>query len=218
MTVSMGLAMVAAGVTAASVAELRRAHADFAKTKVEYTLAEAQQRGVVDLLRNTAAGRLAWKLDTDLGEASLLAEPEYAKASFTAAAKADDRLLNRLGVQDTDALKARLAEPPPETGGQAWIVGLDGARLWRVCAPSLVSRYGQGETLALAESSPPAGQGFSWRPGEVWRVRASLAGWVEDRIVRLTGDDQGPAAIIERRFARDEKGEGRCEAVFSQAE
>ena len=218
MTVSMGLAMVAAGLTAASVAELKRARADFAKTKVEYLLAEAQQRAVVDILRNTVDGRLTWKVDTDQGQASLLAEPEYAKASFTAAAKTEDGLLHRLGVQDPYELKARLAETQLATGAQTWIAELDDAPLWRACTPSVISHYGQGHDLALARSSPPAGQGFSWRPGEVWRVRASLSGWVDDRIVRLTGDDQGPAVIIERRFGRAGKGDEQCEAVFSQAE
>jgi hypothetical protein len=216
MAVSMGLAMVAAGLIVASVAELRRTRAELEKTKIEDALHEAQVRAVLVLLQNSASGRLSWNVDTDLGQARILAEPEYAKASFGKAAAADDKVLEQLGVEDPDELKFRLSQTAPTLGDQAWLVGLDSAVLWRACAPSLISRYGQGEALTLARASVPTSQGFSWRPGEVWRLRATLNGWADDRIVRLTGDDQSPAEIIERHMLHTQGEDDRCEAAFSK--
>jgi hypothetical protein len=212
----MGLAMVAAGFTVASVAELKRTRAEFEKAKIEDALHEAQVRAVLGLLQNTASGRLSWSVDTDLGRARVLAEPEYAKASFAKAAAADDKVLEQLGVEDPDELKSRLSQTPPASGDQAWLVGLDSAVLWRACAASLVSRYGQGEALTLVSASTPNSQGFSWRPGEVWRVRATVNGWADDRIVRLTGDDQSPAVIIERHMLHTQGEDDRCETAFSK--
>ena len=217
MTVSMGLAMVAAGLMAVSVAELRRSRGEFAKTKVEYALDEAQARAVIGILQNGVAGRLSWEVETASGQAKVLAEPEYPKASLAVAAQSDDKLLERFGVQDPDELKARLTQTPPNAGDQAWIAELDPAPLWRACAPSLISRYGQGDALTVAAPSPPNSQGFSWRPGEVWRVKATLQGWGDDRIVRLTGDDRAPAVTIERRFSRPQREDDQCDAVFAKS-
>jgi hypothetical protein len=216
MTVSMGLAMIAAGLTAASVAELKRTRSEFAKTRTEYGLQEAQDLAAVSMLNNGQSGRLSWSVTTDSGEARVLAEPEYRKASFATAAAVDDELLQQLGVQDPLELKARLAQMPSVTGGQAWIAGLDSARLWRACAPSLISRYGQADKLGLSKSSPPNSQAFTWRPGEVWRVRTTLNGWTDDRIVRFTGNDQHPAVTVERRFMKSQAEDDQCEAVLSQ--
>ena len=216
MTVSMGLAMIAAGLTVASVAELKRTRLEFAKTKTEYALQQAHVRAVADLLINGATSRSSWRVDTDAGQAVVMAEPEYAKASFAKAADLDDKPYVQLGVRDPEALKGRLTQTPPAAGGQSWIASLDAAGLWRACAPSLISRFGRGDTFVLAKSTTPTGQGFSWRPGEVWRVRTSINGWADDRIVRFTSRDQAPALTLERRFIRRSKEEDQCESLFSK--
>ncbi len=216
MTVSMGLAMVAAGLMAASATELKRERTELAKTRTEYALDEAQHRAVLGLLQNDVAGRLRWQVETDLGSATVLAEPEYAKASLSKSAAADDRVFERLGVDDADELKAQLRQSPPEAGGQAWLASLDPAPLWRACAPSMISRYGGGDTLVVGRVGSPDQRGFFWRPGEVWRVKTSLKGWADDRIVRFTGDDQSPAATIERRFLRTDGRDDLCDTIFSQ--
>ena len=135
-----------------------------------------------------AATRLRWSLSALAGHVDVLAEPEAAKAGYAVAAELTDGELAKLGVADPTAFRARL-NGESSSDGVIPIQDLDAAALWQACAPSLISRYGQSETLALAAPQAPNARRFAWRAGNVWRIRvASPDGWSDDRLVRFTGD------------------------------
>jgi hypothetical protein len=212
--VSLALAMVATAVTTGGVMQLRLAHADLARAQVESTLDGEQQRGVLVLLGGGPPARFRWASSTGDG-VQMLAEPEAAKLSVGSASGIDDTTLSKLAVTDAEALRSRLkslsASAQPED-----IEAEDFAPLWRACARSLVSPLGSAtQTPRLRSQSPKTGL-QAWRIAEVWRMRATSAdGWVDDRLVRFTGDPARPAAIVERRLYRSNGGGDRCDAILS---
>lgn len=218
MIASMSLAMVAAALATAGVSELRRARAEHGKLADGYALEAAQRLAALEILQNGAQGRLSWSIESPSGEIGVLAEPEWAKETLAAAGKDEDHALIRFGVRNPSALADRLAAADFARADEAWIEGLDPAPLWRRCAASMISRFGGSPKLALAQAETPDHKGFAWRPGEVWRVRASLAdGWVDDRVVRFTGDALQPMSTIERRVSRRKNEEAACAPLITPA-
>lgn len=216
MVASMSLAMVAAALAAAGVAELKRAQGEHGKLEARYALEAAQRLAALEILQDGIQGRLSWSLEGPHGPVRILAEPESIKASLEAAGKDDDRGLERFGVSNPSALGARLADAEFARADQAWIETLAASPLWRGCANSMISRFGLARKLELTASAQPDRKGFSWRPGEVWRVRASLAGgWTDDRVVRFTGDALQPTATIERRVMRTNGEEATCAQLMT---
>ncbi|MFZ4608075.1 MAG: hypothetical protein ACOYM5_17665, partial [Caulobacter sp.] len=123
----------------------------------------------------------------------------------------EDGELLGLGGASIGAIRARLRALALSGADASEIPRLAAAPLWRACAPSLMSPYGQATALSLPASAQPAPGRFAWRAGEVWRLRALAPdGWADDRIVRLTGDSQHPAAIIERVLVRGQRGGEPC--------
>jgi hypothetical protein len=209
--VSLALAMVAAAMTTAAVSELRFAHADLARTQANYALDAAQTRAALGLIATASRGRLRWMLP-DGGE--VLAEPEVDKLDLADAARLDDATLARLGVADPDRLRGRLADLG---GADAADIGMaDAAPLWRACARSIVSPIGTATKIVYAAAAAPSSPGVDWRIGQVWRIRTALAsGWVDDPLVRFTGDPLDPAAIVERKMALGGQEGGRCDGIFA---
>ncbi len=214
MALCLGLVMIAAAMMTLALGELARSRALLRRTQSEYALMGAQRRASLDLMNNAAVVRLRWTTPSGDGMAEVLAEPEYGKASYAAVLAADDKLLARLDVTDLqplrDRLQALIANPQ-----SASIADLDSSPLWKACAPSLASRFGQAAELTLTVPVAPDNRGFSWRAGEVWRLAVTGEdGWVDDRIVRFTGDVSNPTATIARRFARSSKEDTRCDSAF----
>jgi hypothetical protein len=209
--VSLALAIVAAAMTTAAVSELRFAHADLARTQDQYALDAAQTRAALGLIATTSRGRLRWMLPEG---AEILAEPEADKLGLADAAKLDDETLARLGVTDPDRLRGRLAD---RGDADAADIGMaDAAPLWRACARSVVSPLGSATKILYAPSAAPRSPGVDWRIGQVWRIRAALAnGWVDDRIVRFTGNPLDPAAVIERKAGLGGQEKERCDGIFA---
>jgi hypothetical protein len=204
----MGLALTASALMALSTTEQRSARQSLGRLHTEYALDNAQNAAVLEVFETGKAARLQWRLSIDDGEFDALAEPEAAKLSLAAAATLDDKSLLELGVSDAAALRRRLsvaedAETPVED--------LDASGLWRACAPSLISHFGQAKDLALKAPGPPGQLAFDWRLGEVWRIRITdKDGWADERLVRFVGDAMRPAAVIQRHL-HHQHGDTRCQ-------
>lgn len=208
---SMALALTATALSGLASAELRSARAGLDRVHAEYALDGAQKAADVAALETDKAVRLRWSLSTDDGQFDVLAEPEAAKLSLAAAAALDDKALAKLGVVDSAALRDRLTAA---SGKQTPVPELDAAPLWRDCAASVVSRFGEAKDLALASPATPNQVKFDWRLGEVWRLRVTdKTGWTDDRLVRFVGDPLRPAAVIERSFTRQSR-DPSCETAF----
>lgn len=211
--IALALGTIATAVIGAGMADLRLARAEMRQTRIEAGLASAHAAAIQPLLVQSPSKRLRWSATSDLGSIDVLAEAESSKLAMASAVDLNDAELARFGVADADKLRARLRSLAVGKAPEALAVGdLDVARLWRACAGSMISPYGRGKALPrlTATSSPGGGQAAALT-GEVWRVRvAAPGGWSEDRLVRLTGDENHPAAILERRLSRTTSGGEPC--------
>jgi hypothetical protein len=209
--ISLAIALMATAVTTAAIGELRLSHADLSRTQADYMLAGVQSQAELGLISTSSNGRLRW---SGPGVAEILAEPEASKLDIAHAAQLDDATLAKLGVIDPDRLLPRLATLGDANA--AAIAAADASPAWRACARSIVSPYGTAAKLRFAQAASPTGSGPQWRIGEVWRIRVVLAdGWVDDRIVRFTGDLNHPAAIVERQLARGKQEGDQCDVLFA---
>jgi hypothetical protein len=208
---ALALSLMVSAVMAASLTDLRAARAALERTRVEAALDGAQQTAVAALLDAGAPARLRWFVQTSRGAVEILAEPEAPKLALAAAADLPDADLQALAQGAGATLRPRLRALALAGASAADVARLGVTPVWRACAASLISPYGQSPTLALSAAIMPTQGRFSWRAGEVWRLRALAPdGWADDRIVRLTGDAEHPAAIIERIFVRGQKGGEPC--------
>ncbi len=216
MIIALALALAASAVMASALSALREARADGERLRAAYGLEAAQTQALTTLLAQRKPGRYRWQVDSPVGPVEVLAEPEQPKLSVKAAADLDDATLARLGVSDPERLRARLVALAAGLGGEGSVAQADPAPLWQACAPSLISAFGTADVApVLAAATTPGPGRFDWRAGEVWRLRLiSARGWAEDRIVRLTGDERDPAAVIERRLFHDTPGGEPCASLF----
>lgn len=212
---ALALSLVVSAVMGASLTDLRAARAALDRSRVETSLDGAQQVAVAALLDSGALMRLRWHVPTNLGAVEILAEPEAPKLTLSAAADLADGELLALAPGHAESIRPRLRALALSGASAADIARLGATPLWRACAPSLISPYGEGRSLALHAAAPPSQGRFSWRAGEVWRLRAlAPGGWADDRIVRLTGDAERPAAIIERVLVRGQGGGEPCRVLI----
>ncbi|MFT4252056.1 MAG: hypothetical protein QM608_06200 [Caulobacter sp.] len=209
LTLVLAMATIAGAVTFRSVSALRQARHDLQAVRADYALAGAQERAMALLVADTADGRLSFAVDTDLGSATILAEPERDKLRLSEPVRESD--LAALGVAEPSALRARLAAlggvfPTPQTLGR-----LAAAPLWRACGPSLVSAWGEAREAGLSKPGGLDGRGAGSRLGQVWRLRARLAsGWTDERLVRFVGAEDQAGAVIWRDFRRQADDAGLC--------
>jgi len=187
------IAMTVGGLTAASIAQLRLARNDLGKLTAEYALAGEQLAAAHRLAVGGAGTRLQWLQDAPQGGVEVLAEAEAAKANFETARRWPQVVRSAIGF----------SEPGDLGAGHS------------LCGGSVVSAYGMADYPELPDALPPSDSGGgSAQPGELWRIRVSGAGWVDDRVVRLTGHAARPAATIERRFYRGERIGDRCDEAL----
>lgn len=209
--IALALSLVVSAVMGAALTDLRASKASLGRARIEALLDGAQQTAVVGVLENGAPQRIRWYLPTPQGVIEVLAEPEAAKLSLKAAADLPHDDLLGLGPSNVASIRARLRAMALAGSSADGVSRLTATPLWRACASSMISPYGQGASLSLRAARPPTPGHFSWRAGEVWRLRAlSPDGWADDRIVRLTGDAERPAAIIERVLVRGQTGGEPC--------
>jgi hypothetical protein len=215
LAISLSIGVVVTAVMGASVASLKRARGDLERTKVEYALAGAQVRAIDALVKSKQTGRLRWTLSSDVGGVEALAEPEAPKLKLADAANLDEGSLVKLGVRDTARARDRMRILSVSKTRAKAISEVDGAPLWRACARSLISPFGAATELSLADANEPSPGGVSWRMGEVWRLKVvTTSGWVEERVVRFTGDPDRPAAVVERQFYRGGEAGEKCSAFI----
>jgi hypothetical protein len=219
MVFSLALALAASALVARSVTLLRLTKSDLERTDTEYALSGAQLQSAAAIVRTGQPGPFHWVSSTDLGSVDILVERESNKLSLKSAAGLAPEVLARFGVADAPALQARLAAAADQPDAVD-VAALDVAPQWRVCAPRLVSTFGEQDRFAfVADAEPVVGDKPAWwRIGEVWRIRTTTAaGWRDDRIVRFTGDASHPVAIVARWFARREGDGGGCEEILQAA-
>lgn len=216
MVMALALSLVAVALVLRSTAMLRLAQRDLRQTQLEYALSGAQLAAATAVELQTSPGPYAWSFNVGSEAVFARAEPEGVKASLGGAAAADVAFFQRLGVNDVGALRFRLKQAAQLKSPD--VSGLDPAHLWRACAARFVSLYG-GDHLPETEnvaSAPGAPNRPTPRANEIWRVEVtSVDGWTDDRIVRLTGQPDRPAAVIARRFVRTGDGGGTCDHLSS---
>lgn len=210
--IALALGLIATAVIGAGMADLKLARAEMRQTRVETGLASAHAAAIGPLLIQSPSRRLRWPATSDLGAVEVLAEAESSKLALVSAVDLDDADLARFGVADPEKLRARLRSLAVGKAPEALALGdLDVAQLWRACAGSMISPYGRGKALQLTATGSPGGGQAAALAGEVWRVRVEApGGWSEERLVRLTGDENRPAAILERRLSRTTSGGEPC--------
>ena len=217
---SLAIATIAAAVTGAAIAQLEIVRRDWSFAKTEYALAGGQQIAALMALRNNDAARLRWTIPSPNGALDALAEPEPPKLSLEAAAGLDDAALGQLGVKDPISLRTQLRSLADNHRTTAKDIEFaDASAVWRRCARSIISPFGQALKWTPTPTTTPGAGEQSWRAGETWRIRiAALDGWTDDRILRFTGDGARPAAVIERRLYRQSAGRDPCDALMAAKE
>jgi hypothetical protein len=211
------MALTASALMGRSVMQLRLARADFGRAQAEYILDGAHLAAAATIIRSNRPGPYGWAFTSDVGWVDAVAELEAEKLSLDAASKLNDAEFERFAVQDVATLKDRLAAAAAVTG-IVDVAALDEAPLWKLCAHSMMSRFGRQTAFSYRSKSEP-GPGpnpASWHIGEEWRVQVTtVTGWRDDRIVRFTGDARHPAAVVMRRVSRGEGDGGKCETLFA---
>lgn len=212
LAVSLTMAILAAALVTRGIAMLKLARADFRRTQAEYALSGAQALAVTRLLNGSGPGRLAWSVGTlDSGGVALLAEAEAPKLKLAEVANLDDKALAQLDPNDPAETRVRLAGLDAATATPDQIEAADAGATWRACAASAISPWGAAKALNLGPTRAPDQDPGGARAGQVWRIRATTSdGWTEERIVRLIGRAEGPAAVVWRRFGRGVKGSVTC--------
>ena len=214
--VSLALAIIAGAMTAVSTGSLGLARGDYRAMVAKYGLAGAQEQAALTVLTNGAGGPLRFSLVTESGGVEVIAEPEASKLGLDSVDALTGSGLTRMGVADAGELRARLNVLATREASDFAVADADEAPLWRRCARSWLSPYGRATALVPFKTLVPGHGRSTSRLGEVWRLRASSGGWVDDRIVRFTGDPSRPAGVIERRLAKGDAGSNRCEGILDE--
>jgi len=208
---SLAISLVVAAVVASAISQLRLAQAQMTEAKLQAALDGAHRRAAMALMEPGRAIQVRWAIATPSGDADAVAESEGAKLSIAAASKLEPDQLQRLGVSDPSELRSRLIALATATAAQGLDLYLaDDAAIWRACARSIVSPYGGDRLPTTMQKSSGGPDPSGRRAGEVWRIRLTLAGWTDDRVVRLTGDTRSPVGIVARRFYRWSPTAERC--------
>ncbi len=217
LAVSLAVAILAAALVVRGVSALKLTRADLRRSQAQYALSGAQALAATRLVNGARSERLAWSIESldDRGVA-VLAEAEAPKLRLAAGARLDDKALALLGADDPAGARARLAVLDAETATPDGIAAADVGATWRACATSAISPWGVAEALSLATVQAPGQDQDGPRTGQVWRVRAATAdGWTDERIVRLIGRVEKPAAVIWRRFGRTANGGATCDRTIN---
>lgn len=211
--ISLTMAIVVSAILVLALTELRRAKADLERVQVAALLDGGQLVAALTIFSNVQPGRLRWSESTSIGTFEILAEPERGKGAV--ANLADESLLARLGAADPAAtsawLRAEAAKSHP-----APIEAAVNTPIWRNCAASMLSYFGREPSPKLSAAAAPNRQSRAGRAGEVWRVRVGINGWVDDRLVRMTGADRPPTFTISRSFYKGRTGGEPCAALITQ--
>jgi len=213
---SLAISLVVAAVVASAISQLRLAQAQMTEAKVQAALDGAHRRAAMALMEPGRTIQVHWAIATSSGDAEAVAESEGAKLSLAAASKLEPDQLQRLGVSDPSELRSRLVALAAAPSAQGLdLYSADDAAIWRACARSIVSPYGGDRLPTAAQKSSGGPDPNGRRAGEVWRIRLTLTGWTDDRVVRFTGDTHSPVGVIARRFYRWSPAAEHCPQILN---
>jgi hypothetical protein len=213
--IATALSVVVVAVSLMAQQELRNATTALRRSQIETELDGMQLLAAVTVMRDGGAARYRWSVAGSSGPTELLAENEAVKLPLDRATALDDASLVALGVVVPERVRARLRAIAATHPAALDVAGLDTALLWRLCASSMISPYGRAAALNLDPAIMPADRKFGWLGGQVWHLRArSAQGWVDERIVRFTGDAAKPAAVVERKVYKGGGGGEPCSALI----
>lgn len=209
----LALALVATASVAGAVAQLKLARAERQTVDRQFRLDSAQTLAAATLLEGGHSGRRQWSLDVQGVRVSILAEEEAEKASWRIDSAESRRLADALGIASAADLARDLARMSEDQGASPFtLLNLRSDPAWRRCAMSLLSRYGRSTFVSLPDARPPESGALTWRVGQVWRIRTSdVDGWIDDRVIRFTGDAEAPLAVIDRRWSHDRRAIAPCQ-------
>jgi len=220
LVICLALALVATAVTARALMTLRLARSDLDRARAEAGLDGAQLSATLIVLAQSGDQRLGWDMPIADQSYAVLAEPEAQKLNGSALSVTDDGALLALGAGDADRVRDQLKQASARsTLSEADLSAAAPAPVWRDCAGSVLSSYGQAiKAVVPTATAPvfPTDQTEGSRSGEIWRIRISdRLGWTDDRVVRLNGQPDHPAIILDRRFYRRAKGGDSCDHVLA---
>lgn len=209
------LATTVSAVMAYALHARRLADASLERAKAELALDGAHILAAAGISKNLHGGRLFWTEGQGEQVFTILAEPEFDKLK-AADVKAGSPAIVQLGATNPDKIVAEIAGAIAADQARSF-AGMDPAPLWRRCADSVLSFFGEAEEVQLSPPRPPDTEGLRIHVGEVWRVRVSAQGWSDDRIVRITGSALAPISNIRRTFGRDAVGGEPCGELMIRA-
>jgi len=213
MVIALAISIIAAALVLRSVTALRLAKQDLHRLQAEYRLAGAQLVAASTVSVRQATQPYEWRL-VDPAAVMARAEPEIQKLGFDTAAGADEQFFAAFEVADIPDLRKRLREA--RVRKVVDVDELDAAPLWRGCASRFVSRYGDAEAPVFSQSTAEPGSPDkpTLRANEIWRVEVQdEEGWIDERIVRLTGSPDRPASVINRKFFKAGRGRVDCDQI-----
>lgn len=217
MAMCIAISLSVSALMTSATSDLQLARRDLDREKAEYALDGQQTLAAIAIAQSRGGSRLLWNQTENGRTSEVVADAELQKLAYAPAAEMDAAVLQAMEVADSTALRGRLRSATEPAPPDKSLPGLDAAALWKLCAPALLSRYGAANELAPIRFADPgdAVSAAASRAGELWRVRIANDGWVDERIVRFTGNPKRLAAVVERRFFRGEKVGSRCDVVFS---
>lgn len=193
--------VTAAGISAASQ-QLSAARRTVRQEQAYYLLAGAATAASLKLLDESGATPFQWTEPSNIGPLKITLEPESRKLSLAELGRPENEaVLNRL-VDESErvAIIERAATLPITYDAALYrssIVNLSNSPKWRECANSLVSPFSRLTAYAMPATGKLTASGEETHAGEFWRVTvdADNGAWL-DRVVRLTGLIDSPAAIV----------------------
>jgi hypothetical protein len=200
MTVGLAIGLTATVLLVRSELDLLHARRGLERAEAEYRLDAIQQLAVRAELGDTDALKLR-RIDFEDTSASVEIEAERGKLLPPGAARLPDDWFAALDVASPAALKAQLRGwPKGRPLFMQALADLDPSPLWKACAAQVISAHGAppGVAAAVRKGELVAAGGV-----RTLRLRAVADdGWVDDRVVRLSGDAANPVVVLDRRFYR----------------
>jgi hypothetical protein len=160
-----------------------------------------------------------WNESTHGQTLTVWVEPEARKLGLAeiAGAKGQQRLISILGSAEASRLTALFAEQGRGAPSRLQLRQASADRLWARCGLSLVSTHSRLTDSGLTTSESTEAD-FAPRAGEVWRVVVSAEKrLLIDRLIRFTGRDARPVAILDQ-LSGGAPADASCIEVFKLGE
>lgn len=213
--ICLALALGVASAMTYAVTAQRAATGHWRRTQAEFALAGARLLATETLLQSASGDRFRWTIPVGGAAVEVVAESEAAKLSLAQAEQHAEGLSEMLRAGSASEVARALSSDVSDPDARDVDVTMaDAAPDWSRCASSYVSPWGQAADLTATPPEAPRPGPGNWRVGQLWRLRLSGAdGWVEDSVVRFTGDARHPIAVVVRRFNKTGPMGDRCDFI-----